>query len=213
MGLSVDEIKKFNAEAQQMKAEASKLSMELKYREENINNLLMQLSKEIGTEVTIENAEQVCADLENKLTEQLRAGREVMARIKAEGEQASALEAAKMGYEATGQSTGAVVNGAVQMMAQPQTMVQPTSQSVVQPMAQPQPMVQPMVQQMVQPQPMAQPVAQPIAQTAVNNNGMNLQNDFPMPQPMPMAQPVVQSTDTFANNDGVFASLSGTNVI
>lgn len=82
--MTLEEIKQYNKELREYKKkfETTKAKMEL--AKDETNRLCMELSEELGYEVTANNIEQVYAEHQKKLQDTLEMGREILDRIKGE---------------------------------------------------------------------------------------------------------------------------------
>lgn len=129
MGLDIQEIKRYNAEYKAYQQKASSTQAEIAVNEREIDKLCAELTQELGIQVTRENAKQVYEERVAKIQEELKRGREVIDRIKAEeagGGQTGAASAVQgqrqlsgqMQFKGTGQAnTGQHNTGQMQQPA------------------------------------------------------------------------------------------------
>lgn len=106
MGLDIQEIKRYNAEYKAYQQKASSTQAEIAVNEREIDKLCAELTQELGIQVTRENAKQVYEERVAKIQEELKRGREVIDRIKAEeagGGQTGAASAVQGQRQLSGQ--------------------------------------------------------------------------------------------------------------
>ena len=82
--VNIDAIKSYNASIKMYKEKSTKLSAEIEFNEQELKNLCAELSRELGIEVTPENVEQIYNERVDSITETLRSGNEIIARIQRE---------------------------------------------------------------------------------------------------------------------------------
>lgn len=89
--INIQDIKNYNKELEACRKRANDIQVERSYIEKDIAALCEELSEELGTEVTVDNAEELCADYERRIENTIASGREIFSRVKAEGEYAGGL--------------------------------------------------------------------------------------------------------------------------
>ena len=124
--VNLDEVKQYNATLKQYKDKAATLNAEIEYTNKELDALCVELSAELGKQVTRDNVMQIYQEQVESIQSTLQSGNAILAKI--------ASEEQKMSQVHVAQPT----------MAQPQPVqsVQMGQPTMGQPMAQPQPMVQ-----------------------------------------------------------------------
>ena len=89
--IDIERIKRYNEALDNYKAEANRVLMEKELIDRDIDRLCKELSDELHTPVTRENAESLCSEYMEKLENTLTTGEEIFERVKAEAEYAGGI--------------------------------------------------------------------------------------------------------------------------
>lgn len=136
-GIDINEVKKYNETLRQYKEKSAKIRAELEFNEKELNRQCEELSRELGVSVTPENIGGLLAEKIEKINNTMQVGTDILNRIRAEENNASAQQnmGGTVGQSVTvGQAAGQPV-APVAPVAQPVAPVQqaavPNAQQVV----------------------------------------------------------------------------------
>ena len=87
-GVDLNQVKQYNASLKQYKDKAASLNAEIEYTNKEIDALCLELSNELGVQVTRDNIQQIYDEQVAKINSTLQSGNAVLAKIASE-EQAS----------------------------------------------------------------------------------------------------------------------------
>lgn len=126
-GIDLGQVRQYNSALKTYKDQSASLNAEIEYTNNEIDNLCVQLTQELGIQVTRDNIEQVYTDEVAKINSTLQSGNAVLAKIASE-------EQNKANSGAVGNASGAVGNtGATAATANipaPQVASTPVQQNV-----------------------------------------------------------------------------------
>jgi len=126
-GIDLGQVRQYNSTLKTYKDQSASLNAEIEYTNNEIDNLCVQLTQELGIQVTRDNIEQVYNDEVAKINSTLQSGNAVLAKIASE-------EQNKANSGAVGNASGAVGNvGATAATANipaPQVASTPVQQNV-----------------------------------------------------------------------------------
>ena len=126
-GIDLGQVRQYNSALKTYKDQSASLNAEIEYTNNEIDNLCVQLTQELGIQVTRDNIEQVYNDEVAKINSTLQSGNAVLAKIASE-------EQNKANSVAVGNASGAVGNvGATAATANipaPQVASTPVQQNV-----------------------------------------------------------------------------------
>lgn len=126
-GIDLGQVRQYNSALKTYKDQSASLNAEIEYTNNEIDNLCVQLTQELGIQVTRDNIEQVYNDEVAKINSTLQSGNAVLAKIASE-------EQNKANSGAVGNTSGAVGNvGATAATANipaPQVASTPVQQNV-----------------------------------------------------------------------------------
>lgn len=80
-GINLEEVKKYNEALKSYTEKSSKIQAELEINSNELNRLCVELTQELGIQVTVDNIEQIYTEHINKIQETLNLGNEVLTRI------------------------------------------------------------------------------------------------------------------------------------
>lgn len=123
--LSVDEVRKYNAELKERKKQASDLNAQIGFYEKELEKKCSELSKELGIEVTKDNLEQVYAEYEQKLQSAMETGWAVLRKI-AQDETIVNIDTSSI----PGMQNGSMMAGLGQQVVSGATVGQPVANGV-----------------------------------------------------------------------------------
>lgn len=84
MSLDVQRIKEYNRQLRECKDKSSKITAEMEFNNSEIQRLCVELSNQLGIEVTPDNVVSIYKEREAKLENTLSTGEEILRRIKEE---------------------------------------------------------------------------------------------------------------------------------
>lgn len=102
-GIDLGQVRQYNSALKTYKDQSASLNAEIEYTNNEIDNLCVQLTQELGIQVTRDNIEQVYNDEVAKINSTLQSGNAVLAKIASE-------EQNKANSGAVGNASGAVGN-------------------------------------------------------------------------------------------------------
>lgn len=102
-GIDLGQVRQYNSALKTYKDQSASLNAEIEYTNNEIDNLCVQLTQELGIQVTRDNIEQVYNDEVAKINSTLQSGNAVLAKIASE-------EQNKANSGAVGNTSGAVGN-------------------------------------------------------------------------------------------------------
>ena len=91
-GVDLNQVKQYNASLKQYKDKAASLNAEIEYTNKEIDALCLELSNELGVQVTRDNIQQIYDEQVAKINSTLQSGNAVLAKIASE-EQAPVAQA------------------------------------------------------------------------------------------------------------------------
>ena len=95
-GINVDEIKKYNESLRAHKDRATKLKAEIEFNTTELNRLCIELTAELGIQVTPDNLNTIYIDRVTKINDTLTTGTEILKRIAEEEAATTALGTANI---------------------------------------------------------------------------------------------------------------------
>lgn len=83
-GVDLNQVKQYNASLKQYKDKAASLNAEIEYTNKEIDALCLELSNELGVQVTRDNIQQIYDEQVAKINSTLQSGNAVLAKIASE---------------------------------------------------------------------------------------------------------------------------------
>lgn len=122
--IDLNQIKQYNASLKQYKDKAASLNAEIEYTNKELDSLCVELTAELGVQVTRENIEQIYNEQVAKINSTLQSGNAVLAKIASEEQNLASGQQATAGTMA---SSAAVAGVAPQAQAVSQVPPVPTA--------------------------------------------------------------------------------------